>query len=124
VLALRRAWPSLSETWEALIWLAALAAFSYMSYIGAETLARQIGAFGVAVAFPFLAAALMAEGAADPSRRGFLWRVIWLLSGTALTAMGAALVAALLAQTGFALAADLFRGVKAAHLAPPALFLL
>ena len=38
--------------------------------------------------------------------------------------MGAALVAALLAQTGFALAADLFRGVKAAHLAPPALFLL
>lgn len=115
----------LMHLWRAPWWLGALAvlggggAVYGLMRMGETVFARQAAALAVALVFPALA---VVAALRLPGRRGG-W-VLGVFAFVAVTAAGAALVAASLGDTRFLLQLEQFRGVKLAHVAPLAVVAL
>lgn len=132
-----RAFVRVSWKWELAVLVAAAVAGALLPVLEREVLLRQLAAFGVAAVFPVLAVALgagvgnkqnpgpgapAAAGAEGRRSAGVAAATIWgLLRVMAVTAAGAALVVAALADSRFFLKLEQFRGVKLAHVLPLAL---
>ena len=101
-------------------WTAGMAVLAAGSAAGLALWVNKLAALGAAVAFPTLALWAVADWA-EGRRWGLVSALLALWATSAVSAAGGVVVAALLVDWPFRMAADTFLGVKVATVAPPVL---